>query len=84
MEMIKIKFQLGQHVRVVNDEKSGWFIGCKGIISYMGKKDDKNIYGLQLTEPNDLMDIIDLDLIYYFYEDELESIDDINITYTFI
>ena len=79
-----MKFQLGQHVKVVNDEKSGWFIDCKGIINYMGKKDDKKIYGLQLTEPNNLMGIIDLDLIYYFYEDELESIDDIDITYTFM
>ncbi len=83
--MIKIKFNLGQRVRIVEDKMTDYFTGCEGEIIFMGRnKDKENMYGIQLTKPNELMDIIDFDTIFYFDEDELEGIDNIDITYTFV
>lgn len=74
-----MKFNLGQYVRVVQDKVADYFTGCEGIITYIGKgAKDQLLYGIKLTMPNRTMDIIDLDAIYNFEEDELESIMDIN------
>ena len=80
-----MKFNLGQRVRVVQDKVSDYFTGCEGVINYISKgAKDQLLYGIELTKPNKMMDVIDLDAIYNFEEDELESIDDIEITYTFM
>ena len=80
-----MKFNLGQRVRVVQDKVADYFTGCEGVINYISKgAKGQLLYGIELTKPNKMMDVIDLDAIYNFEEDELESIDDIGITYTFI
>lgn len=80
-----MKFNLGQRVRVVQDKVADYFTGCEGIINYISKgAKGQLLYGIELTKPNKMMDVIDLDAIYNFEEDELESIDDIEITYTFV
>ena len=74
-----MKFNLGQYVRVVQDKAADYFTGCEGIITYISKgAKDQLLYGIKLTMPNRTMDIIDLDVIYNFEEDELESIMNIN------
>lgn len=80
-----MKFNLGQHVRVVQDKIADYFVGCEGVINYISKgAADQLLYGIKLTKPNKMMDVIDLDAIYNFEEDELENIDNIEITYTFV
>ena len=80
-----MKFNLGQRVRVVQDKLADYFTGCEGVVNYISKgANDQLLYGLELTKPNKAMDVIDLDIIYNFEEDELESIDNIEITYTFM
>lgn len=80
-----MKFNLGQRVRVVQDKLADYFTGCEGVVNYISKgANDQLLYGLELTKPNKAMDVIDLDVIYNFEEDELESIDNIEITYTFM
>lgn len=80
-----MKFNLGQRVKVVQDKIADYFTGCEGVIKYISKgANDQLLYGIELTKPNKAMDVIDLDAIYNFEEDELESIDDIEITYTFM
>lgn len=80
-----MKFELGQHVRVVQDKVADYFTGCEGIIIYISKgARDQLLYGIELTMPNRAMDIIDLEAIYNFEEDELESIMNINDLIQFV
>ena len=74
-----MKFNLGQRVKVVQDKVADYFTGCEGVINYISKgANGQLLYGIELTMPNRAMDIIDLDAIYNFEEDELESITNIN------
>ena len=68
-----MKFNLGQRVKVIEDIH-GFFIASEGTVRYLGKKDGKSLYGIEFYK----------DEIYYFEEDELESIDNIEIEYVFI
>ena len=80
-----MKFNLGQRVKVVQDIH-GFFIASEGTVDCLGRNaDGKSLYGISFYKIVDplLKDNIG-DEIYYFEEDELESIDDLNITYTFI
>ena len=80
-----MKFNLGQRVKVVQDIH-GFFIASEGTVDRLGRNaDGKSLYGISFYKIVDpfLKDNI-ADEVYYFEEDELESIDDLNITYTFI
>ena len=80
-----MKFNLGQRVKVVKDIH-GFFIASEGTVSCLGQNaDGKSLYGIEFYKVVDplLKDNIG-DEIYYFEEDELESIDNIDIEYTFI
>ena len=80
-----MKFNLGQRVKVVKDIY-GFFIASEGTVNYLGRDaNGKSLYGISFYKIVDpfLKDNID-DEIYYFEEDELESIDNIVIEYTFI
>ena len=80
-----MKFNLGQRVKVVKDIH-GFFIASEGTVSYLGKNiDGKSLYGIEFYKVVDplLKDNIG-DEVYYFEEDELESIDNVDIEYTFI
>lgn len=77
-----MKFNLGQRVRVVQDKATGYFTGCEGVINYISKSaKGQLLYGIELTKLNKTIDIIDLDVIYNFEEDELEGINNVNIEY---
>ena len=80
-----MKFNLGQRVKVIEDIY-GFFIASEGTVSFLGKNTDgKTLYGIEFYKIVDpfLKDNIGNE-IYYFEEDELESIDNIDIEYTFI
>ena len=80
-----MKFQLGQRVKVIEDIY-GFFIASEGTVSFLGKNTDgKTLYGIEFYKIVDpfLKDNIGNE-IYYFEEDELESIDNVDIEYTFI
>lgn len=80
-----MKFNLGQRVKVIKDIY-GFFIASEGTINCLGKNaDGKSLYGIEFYKVVDplLKDNIG-DEIYYFEEDELESIDSVDIEYTFI
>ena len=79
-----MKFNLGQRVKVVKDIHE-FFIASEGIVSYLGRNaEGKSLYGIEFYKIVDplLKDNIGNE-IYYFEEDELESIDDVDIEYTF-
>ena len=80
-----MKFNLGQRVKVVKDIH-GFFIASEGTVSCLGRNaEGKSLYGIEFYKIVDplLKDNIGNE-IYYFEEDELESIDDVDIEYTFI
>ena len=80
-----MKFNLGQRVKVIKDD-AGFFIASEGTVSHLGKNaDGESLYGIEFYKIVDplLKDNIG-DEVYYFKEDELESIDDVDIEYTFI
>ena len=80
-----MKFNLGQRVKVVKDIH-GFFIASEGTVSYLGRSaEGKSLYGIEFYKIVDplLKDNIGNE-IYYFEEDELESIGDVDIEYTFI
>ena len=80
-----MKFNLGQRVKVIEDIY-GFFIASEGMVSFLGKNTDgKTLYGIEFYKIVDpfLKDNIGNE-IYYFEEDELESIDNVDIEYTFI
>ena len=80
-----MKFNLGQRVKVIEDIY-GFFIASEGTVSFLGKNTDgKTLYGIEFYKIVDpfLKDNIGNE-IYYFEEDELESIDNIDIEYKFI
>ena len=80
-----MKFNLGQRVKVIKDIY-GFFIASEGIVSCLGRNaDGKSLYCIEFYKIVDplLKDNIG-DEIYYFEEDELESIDNVDIEYTFI
>lgn len=80
-----MKFNLGQRVKVIKDIY-GFFIESEGTVSCLGRNaDGKSLYGIEFYKIVDplLKDNIG-DEIYYFEEDELESIDNVDIEYTFI
>ena len=78
-------FKVGQRVIVIKDIH-GFFIASEGTVSCLGKNaEGKSLYGIEFYKIVDplLKDYIGNE-IYYFEEDELESIDDVDIEYTFI
>ena len=80
-----MKFNLGQRVKVIKDIH-GFFIASEGTVNCLGKNaDGESLYGIEFYKVVDplLKDNIG-DEIYYFEEDELESIDNVDIEYTFI
>ena len=80
-----MKFNLGQRVKVIKDIH-GFFIASEGTVNCLGKNaDGESLYGIKFYKIVDpfLKDNIG-DEIYYFEEDELESIDNVDIEYTFI
>lgn len=80
-----MKFNLGQRVKVIEDIH-GFFIASEGTVRCLGKNaDGKSLYGIEFYKIVDplLKDNIG-DEIYYFEEDELESIDNVDIEYIFI
>ena len=80
-----MKFSLGEHIRVKQDKNTGYFTGCEGIVRYMGENSKgESLYGIEITLLNRAIDILDLDTIYSFEEDELESIMDINCLIQFM
>lgn len=79
-----MKFNLGQRVKVIKDIY-GFFIASEGTVSCLGKKDGKSLYGIEFYKIVDPLLKNNIgDEIYYFEEDELESIDNVDIEYTFI
>ena len=80
-----MKFNLGEHVRVKQDKNTDYFTGCEGIVRYVGRNSKgESLYGIEITLLNRTIDILDLDTIYSFEEDELESIIDINCLIQFM
>lgn len=80
-----MKFNLGQRVKIIKDAYE-FFIASEGTVSCLGRNaNGKSLYGIEFYKVVNplLKDNID-DKIYYFEEDELESIDNIDIKYTFI
>ena len=80
-----MKFNLGQRVKVIKDIY-GFFIASEGTVSHLSRNaDGKSLYGIEFYKIVDpfLKNNIS-DEIYYFEEDELENIDDVDIEYTFI
>ena len=78
-------FKVGQRVKVIKDIH-GFFIASEGTVSCLGRNaEGKSLYGIEFYKIVDplLKDNIGNE-IYYFEEDELESIDDVDIEYTFI
>jgi hypothetical protein len=77
-------FKINDKVKVIKDIY-GFFIASEGTVSCLGEKDGKSLYGIEFYKVVDplLKDNIG-DEIYYFEEDELESIDSVDIEYTFI
>ena len=78
-------FKVGQRVKVIKDIH-GFFIASEGTVSCLGRNaEGKSLYGIEFYKIVDplLKDNIGNE-IYYFEEDELESIDNIEITYTFM
>ena len=79
-----MKFNLGQRVKVIKDIY-GFFIASEGTVCYLGKKDGKSLYGIEFYKIVDPLLKNNIgDEIYYFEEDELESIDNVDIEYVFI
>lgn len=79
-----MKFNLGQRVKVIKDTH-GFFIASEGTVNCLGKNaNGKSLYGISFYKIADPFIKNIGDEIYYFEEDELESIDDLNLTYTFV
>jgi len=77
-------FKINDKVKVIKDLNGGWFIGCEGIIEVLDKE---NLYGLRIYKSNEIFIEANMEIrdsVLYFSADELESIDNVDIEYTFI
>ena len=80
-----MKFNLGQRVKVIKGIYE-FFIESEGTITCLGKNTNgESLYGIEFYKIVDpILKKNISDEIYYFEEDELESIDNVDIEYTFI
>ena len=68
-------FNIGDNIKIIQDEQGDWFTGSEGIIEDVAvNKDGNTIYGVRIKKQgNNLLYEID-NVIYYFLAKELELI----------